>query len=79
MVKQLIMEEKWEELDKLIPFYKEIDLGTSLTELGLELTLADLEVVSQRAAEDEPIHLMALEITPELIFESMLALEKYRN
>lgn len=77
---QLIIQDKWEELKSLLPFYEELGLPTSLHELGLDLTIEEVALVSEKtAAVGEPIHFMAQEITPEVVSEAIYGLEKFRN
>lgn len=77
---QLLIQDKWEELESLIPFYEELGLPTSLHELGLDLTIEEVELVSEKAAAPgEPIHFMKEEITPEVVSEAIYGLEKFRN
>lgn len=76
---QLLIQGKWDELESLLPFYEELGLPTSLHELGLDLTIEEVGLVSEKAAASgEPIHFMKEEITPEVVSEAIYGLEKFR-
>lgn len=76
---QLVIEEKLDEIDALLPFYKKLGLPASLTELGLlDITEDELQQVAERAARDgEMIHLMPQTVTPIVVRDAMDKLEQY--
>lgn len=76
---QLVIEKKWDEIDRLLPFYRQLGLPTCLADMDMSnLTIADIETVADRATvEHETIHFMKEEITSKLVKEAMLSLEKY--
>ncbi|MBF2656497.1 iron-containing alcohol dehydrogenase family protein [Listeria seeligeri] len=74
---QLVIENRWDEIDRLLPFYTKLGLPTSLNDMGLA-TLADetLIAVSERATEPhETIHMMPGEMTPTVVLNAMKQLE----
>lgn len=76
---QLLIQGNRDELESLLPFYEELGLPTSLHELGLDLTIEEVGLVSEKAAASgEPIHFMKEEITPEVVSEAIYGLEKFR-
>lgn len=74
---QLVIENKWAEIERLIPFYHSLDLPTSLADMNLTLSVEDYQRIAERAAEShETIHYMKETITPEVVKKAMLELEK---
>ncbi|WP_271004941.1 iron-containing alcohol dehydrogenase family protein [Listeria seeligeri] len=74
---QLVIENRWDEIARLLPFYTKLGLPTSLNDMGLA-TLADetLIAVSERATEPhETIHMMPGEMTPTVVLNAMKKLE----
>ncbi|WP_025191473.1 iron-containing alcohol dehydrogenase family protein [Enterococcus faecalis] len=75
---QLAIEEKWQEIAELIPFYHQLGLPISLKEMDMDLTEAEYQEVAERACiEGETIHYMKQKITPEIVKTAMQDLEKY--
>ena len=75
---QLAIEEKWQEIAELIPFYHQLGLPISLKEMEMDLTEAEYQEVAERACiEGETIHYMKQKITPEIVKTAMQDLEKY--
>ncbi|KAF1298668.1 glycerol dehydrogenase [Enterococcus sp. JM4C] len=75
---QLVIEEKFAEIDALIPFYHELGLPTCLKDMQMTLSEADYDKVSQRAVRaDETIHFMKETITAEVVKKAMIDLEVY--
>lgn len=73
---QLVIENKWDEIEKLIPFYQSLKLPISLKEMNMELSEEDYQRIAERAAEPhETIHYMKEEITPEIVKTAMIELE----
>lgn len=73
---QLVIEDKWSEIESLLPFYRSLNLPTSLKEMKLMLSVADYERVADRAAAPhETIHYMKEKITPEIVKTAMRELE----
>ncbi len=73
---QLVIENKWSEIEQLIPFYHSLDLPISLKEMNMYLSEDDYQRVAERAAEShETIHYMKEKITPEIVKTAMMELE----
>lgn len=74
---QLVLENKWEEINKLIPFYKQLGLPTSLKELGVNNITEEsiLKVAAKSTLPEETIHVLNGTITKEMVSEAMKALE----
>ncbi|MGM0124125.1 hypothetical protein IGI37_001499 [Enterococcus sp. AZ194] len=75
---QLVIEQKFEEIDFLLPFYHELGLPTCLQEMNIQLSEADYDKVATRAVrEDETIHFMKETITADIVKKAMMDLESY--
>ncbi|MBP1046904.1 iron-containing alcohol dehydrogenase family protein [Enterococcus sp. BWM-S5] len=75
---QLVIEDKWTEIDKLLPFYRSLNLPASLAEMEMRLSELEYQAVAERAAEPhETIHYMKETITPDVVKDAMKALEAY--
>lgn len=75
---QLALEEKWSEIDALLPFYQSLALPTCLSDMGLSLTEEEYRKVATRGtAQGEPILLMKETITPETLIIAMKKIETY--
>ncbi|MEI5994656.1 iron-containing alcohol dehydrogenase family protein [Candidatus Enterococcus mansonii] len=73
---QLVIENKWSEIEQLIPFYHSLDLPISLKEMKMYLSQEEYNRVAKRAAEShETIHYMKETITPEVVKTAMMELE----
>ncbi|MFD1900541.1 iron-containing alcohol dehydrogenase family protein [Enterococcus termitis] len=73
---QLVIEDKWDEIEQLIPFYQQLKLPISLKEMQMTLTDEEYQRVAERAAEPhETIHYMKEKITPNVVKNAMLQLE----
>ncbi|WP_430602361.1 hypothetical protein IGJ02_002700 [Enterococcus sp. DIV0724b] len=73
---QLVIENKWAEIEQLIPFYHSLDLPISLKEMNMSLSEDDYQRVAERAAQPhETIHYMKEKITPEIVKRAMMKLE----
>ncbi|MGX6978381.1 iron-containing alcohol dehydrogenase family protein [Vagococcus elongatus] len=73
---QLVIEDKWEEIKNLQPFYEELGLPLSLKDMKIPLDGLD-KVVEKAASPKEFIHLLAKPVNQQVIKEAMLALEDY--
>lgn len=77
---QLVIEDKWNEIEQLMPFYSSLDLPTSLKDMKMNLTEDDYQRVAERAAEPhETIHYMKEKITKDRVKDAMKALEKFNT
>lgn len=74
---QLAVEEKWAEIDELIPFYDELNLPKSLMDLGLNrLTIEQIGAFSNEVAGDENLLGSAYVVSNVTIQKAVLVLEK---
>ena len=76
---QLVLEDKWQEIEALRPFYEELGLPLSLVDLGVtEVTDTMITAVAEKATvAEESIHVMPIGvITAERVREAILALEQ---
>lgn len=75
---QLMIENDLMEINQLLPFYRELNLPTSLADMNLYLTEEEYQAVAERTCTPgEMIHLMKEAITPELVIQKMKALEVF--
>lgn len=77
---QLAVEKKWEQIDALLPFYTELELPMTLTQM--KISLDDEEVIDQLVAfidSKEKVHLLPIPITVDLLKQSIFELENYIN
>ena len=75
---QLALEGKWSTIDSLMPFYSDLDLPVSLHDMGLYPK--DDKVINDIVAfidSKEKVHLIPIEITPEILKKAIIDLEKY--
>ncbi|MBB6637800.1 putative oxidoreductase [Cohnella thailandensis] len=74
---QLALEERWAEIDSLLPFYGRVGLPASLREMGLgSVSDERLRAVADRTVEgDASIHLLPGDITAERVLDAMRRLE----
>ncbi|AHF07022.1 glycerol dehydrogenase [Desulfitobacterium metallireducens DSM 15288] len=76
---QLVLEEKWEEIKSLIPFYQTLKLPVSLSQLGVkEITETIINALAQKSAiPEESIHVMPIgPITASRVSEAITTLEQ---
>jgi uncharacterized oxidoreductase len=76
---QLVLEGKWEEIEKLLFFYQKLGLPQSLTHLGVSEIKKEVieEVASKSAIPEESIHVMPIgPITSSRVSEAISLLEK---
>ncbi len=77
---QLVLENKWEEIKGLYPFYHKLGLPTSLTELGVSRINDDVTqaVAEKSTLPEESIHVLPNgPITAEQVKEAINDLEKF--
>lgn len=75
---QLAIENKWQTIDELLPFYKQFNLPCSLTEMGLfPLNENDMTNVVSFINGEKKVHLIPIEINEGYIKESITKLEKF--
>lgn len=77
---QLALEEKWSTIDRLLPFYQELNLPTSMHQMGI---YPEDEAVIDQLVEfidsKEKVHLIPLTITKEKLKDTIERLEHYLN
>lgn len=77
---QLSIEERWEVIDQLLPFYEELKLPISLAAMGISL---EDERVIEKLVEfihsKDKVHLIPVSITPDSLREAIYRLEKYNK
>lgn len=75
---QLVIEKNLPEIEKLLPFYQELELPTCLADMNMHFTEEDYRRVAERATiPEESIHLLAEEISPEIVIAAMKELETF--
>ncbi len=72
----LMMDDQYGEIDRLIPFYKEIGLPTSLKDIGVANTREYLDPVLEKAVHMDDVAKMPYKVTKNMFFE---AIEKLEN
>lgn len=73
---QLVIENKIDEIQRLLPFYQQLNLPTSLKALNMTLSEEDYQLVAERAARpQENIHFLRETITPKIVTDAMKQLE----
>jgi len=76
---QLALEEKWEEINQLIPFYRKLRLPVSLTNLGVQEITVDIinAIATKSVIPEESIHVMPIgPITSSRVSEAIATLER---
>ncbi|OTO72103.1 MULTISPECIES: iron-containing alcohol dehydrogenase family protein [unclassified Enterococcus] len=76
---QLAVEKKWDQIDELIPFYQELQLPMSLTQMGLFPAEEVIDKIVAFVDSKEKVHLVPIPMTSELLKESVIELENYIN
>ncbi|KGN02169.1 glycerol dehydrogenase [Clostridium novyi A str. 4570] len=74
---QLMLDNKFEIIDKLLPFYKEVGLPTKLADL--DVTLDELDGVLEKAVSVPDLNSVAFEVNKENLHKAVLDLEKYNQ
>lgn len=77
---QLVLEDKWQEIEQLYPFYSQLGLPVSLTKLGVAAINNELiyEVAAKATLPEESIHVMPNNpITAATVGNAMLELENF--
>ncbi|WP_270180169.1 iron-containing alcohol dehydrogenase family protein [Alkalihalobacillus sp. CinArs1] len=72
---QLALEERWDEIKELIPFYELVELPLSLAELGITSDVQAKAVSKYATKEEETIHITK-QVSPEELFNAILKLEE---
>ncbi|MCR8969077.1 iron-containing alcohol dehydrogenase family protein [Facklamia sp. 7083-14-GEN3] len=75
---QMALEQKWGEIDKLLPYYKELDLPLSLKQMEIypedEATLIKMVDFINSL---EKVHLVPVPISKDILFKAIIDLENY--
>lgn len=75
---QLALEDRWNLIDELLPFYKELNLPISLKSMGIKIENDELiEKVVEFIDSKEKVHLIPIKITKHRLKNAILSLEKY--
>lgn len=77
---QLALEDKWSTIDRLMPFYQELNLPTSMHQM--KIYPEDEAVIDQLVEfidSKEKVHLIPMTITKEKLKETIEKLEQYQN
>lgn len=75
---QLALEDKWDEIDRLLPLYRKFGLPTSLTEMGAYPLPDDkLREIAVFMNSKDKVHLLPIEITEEILYKKIIDLENY--
>lgn len=75
---QLAIEQKWEEINRLLPFYRKINLPYSLKSLGIENEDAELlqKIISKTLLPEESIYFIKQSITETEVSDAIHYIEK---
>lgn len=74
---QLVIEGNLTEIEQLLPFYHELGLPTCLADMNMSFSDEDFQRVAKRATiPEESIHLLAQEISPDVVVQAMKQLEE---
>lgn len=77
---QLALEKKWSTIEELIPFYKELNLPKSLTEMGVyPMSKSTMKSIIQLINENPEVHLLPLEINEKVLTQTLIQLEEYMS
>ena len=72
---QLMLDDKLDELQKLLPFYQSVKLPTRLADL--DCTMADLDGVLKRASQVPDVNVSAIKVTEENLRQAIEKLEDF--
>ncbi len=76
---QLVLENKWDEINKILPFYQQLDLPLSIENLGVTKVTDEMieQVAEKTVILDESIHVMPGEMTAEIVSKAIQDLEAF--
>lgn len=75
---QMALEERWDQIDGILPFYKELGLPTSLTSMSMwPMNEEELNNVVAFINSKEKVHLIPIEINEKTIKDAIIQLEDY--
>jgi uncharacterized oxidoreductase len=74
---QLAIQNQWQEITRLVDFYRDLDLPKCLADMDMFLSDQEYQLVAKRACEPyETIHYLKETITPEVVESAMRQLEE---
>lgn len=78
---QLILEDKWKEIDEILPFYQKLHLPNSLKYLGVQTIDEEnlIQVAEKAVKPEESIHVLPGAITSDSVVQAMIQLEEKVN
>ncbi|WP_260631106.1 iron-containing alcohol dehydrogenase [Bacillus sp. S/N-304-OC-R1] len=82
IIVQLVLEEKWEEIEAILPFYQVLGLPVSLRDIGnTDINEEVITVIAEKSClQEESIHVMPIgAITPERVHAAITALETFTS
>lgn len=74
---QMALEERWDEINQLLPFYKKLNLPCSLNSMGIYVDDTTLSKIIDFIHSKEKVHLLPIDITKERLTKALYSLEKY--
>src|SRR5699024_5038107 len=74
---QMAVEDRWDEIDALLPFYRELKLPRSLKDMDMELDEDTADGIVDFIFSKDKVHLIPVDITKEKLKETIKNLENY--
>lgn len=74
---QLALEDRWNEIEELLPFYQELNLPTSLNYMSMSLDDETADKVVEFIAGEEGVVLMPLDLPKTKIKSTIFELERF--
>lgn len=76
---QLVLENKWNEIERILPFYQQLGLPLSLESLGVKYVTDETigKVAEKTVIPEESIHVLPGEMTTEVVSKAIKSLEAY--
>ncbi|SFG79851.1 iron-containing alcohol dehydrogenase family protein [Sporolactobacillus nakayamae] len=76
---QLALEKKWDEIHRLLPFYRRLKLPASLQDLHLNKRSEEdiRQLAAYAVSPDKTIHLLPFKVTEDSVLEAIRQLDKY--
>ncbi|RLK63484.1 iron-containing alcohol dehydrogenase family protein [Atopobacter sp. AH10] len=79
MLYQMALEDRYDQVDQLAHFYRQIHSPISLKEMGVEMSEEQIEKVVQFMDSKEKVHLIPVDTTPVALKSALIRLETYMN
>ena len=75
---QLVLENKWEEIKHILPFYQKLKLPITISDLGVKQVTDEeiMEVAEISCLPQQTIHVLSGNITPEVVKEAIITWEE---